>query len=154
MTSPPARLSAITILGLILALVGPTIAPVPAMAKKKKVSEEWTATAPVSLPRRCDMYGVEGVTRSAHPFTAPFVGHPEVTMTGYLGDWDLMVLNQEEQLIAASQTQESTEDIEVPLVKGAEVTILACNYGGGQTAELSLLFSPLRPCERKLRCAA
>ncbi len=144
-----ALLIAATVIGSVLA--GPALA-----AKKKTVSEDWSATNPVPYPASfvgdtgvvgCQE-GEEGVTKTTHAFTAPGTGTLEVTLDAFEGDWDLFVFDSSGNQVAASDAGQvismappGEQILGVKLRKGQEIGIVACNWLGGPTAEAHLTYA-------------
>ncbi len=130
------------------ALVAPAHA-----AKKKTVTEDWTATNPVPYPASfvgqgagCQE-GQEGTTKTTHAFTAPGSGALEVVLDAFDGDWDLFVFDSQGNQIGISDAGQVIsgappgEKISgVRLRKGQEVSIVACNWLGGPSAAAHLTY--------------
>ncbi len=133
-----------------LALAGAMVASLgasPAIAKKKKktVTEEWTAQA---LPNpgntgSASECGVEMVHFTTHDFSTPGAGQLDVRMNNFQADWDLYVTDGEgNELGSSTGFVEATEErVVIPLPKGQDIVILACNYAGGPTASLQLTYT-------------
>lgn len=134
------KLAAVVIaMGLVVGLV---VAPASAGKKKKKVTEEWTATN-VPGADACPAEAVEGVHKTTHVFTTPGKGILDVSMTGFQADWDLYLLDAEGNQLGASTgfVEATTERIIYAAPKGADLSIVACNYIGTPIANLSLVYT-------------
>lgn len=141
-----ALLMAAAVVGSVLA--GPALA-----AKKKTVTEDWTATNPVPYPvsfvgqgEGCQE-GEEGVTKTTHAFTAPGTGTLEVTLDAFEGDWDLFLFDSSGNQVAASDAGQvismappGEKILGFRLRKGQEIGIVACNWLGGPTADAHLTY--------------
>jgi hypothetical protein len=128
-----------------------------ALAGRRKVSDQWTASAPIPTPYVCRPAALEGISRESHHFSARFHGTLKASMTGFIGDWNLYVVSEEtdfpkDTIMAGSETLDEKEQVQTVLAKGWKVNIMACNSAGGPSAELSLEFQEMRKCEMRLRC--
>ncbi len=134
-------LATLIAVGLVIGMVS---APATAAKKKKKktVTEEWTA-AGIPAADACYAEAVEGVHKTTHVFTTPGKGVLDVQMTGFQADWDLYLLDDAGNQLGSSTgfVEATTERIIYAAPKGAELSIVACNYLGGPAAELSLSFT-------------
>ncbi len=127
----------------------------PALAaptKPKPVSKQYTATA--FPPDPSHVVITEGICNTTNPtsqhnepFTVPFVGVLKVDMTGFQGDWDLALYSGSS--LVASSAQDITdapdrpESITVKLKKkGQKLSIRACNFSGGPTANVKYVHTP------------
>ena len=117
-----------------------------APAKPKPVTKSYTATAFPPDPSHVAV--TEGICNTTNPtsqhnepFTVPFAGVLVVDMSGFQGDWDLALYNGS-QLVASSaqaleQDPQSPEKMTVKLKKkGQKLSIRACNFAGGPTANV------------------
>ena len=130
--------ASIVALGLVVGLIAP-----PAFAgKKKKVTEEWTATG-IPGADACPAEAVEGVHKTTHVFTTPGKGILDVSMTGFQADWDLYLLDADGNQLGASTgfVDATTERIIYAAPKGVDLNIEACNYIGSPVANLSLIYT-------------
>lgn len=113
-------------------------------AKKKTVTEEWTATNPVPFPGQdAGCTGQETLSKTSHPFTAPGTGTLDVSMDNFVGDWDLYVYDTDGNILGASEgdTAATVERIAgLRLRKKTEVNVVLCNWSGGPTADAHLTY--------------
>lgn len=117
----------------------------PASAGKKKVEEEWTATAPIPNPAQTAApgCGVEAVNFSTHPFTTPAKGILDVSMDQFQGDWDLYVKDADGNILGQSAgfIEATVERVVIPLGAKEDIIIETCNYAGGPTAHGFLTYT-------------
>lgn len=127
---------------LILALVA-VIAVAPATAAKKK-SGSFSAENPVPHPDPAA--GCPGapddLSRTVVPLKIPFSGVLTVTMSDFMGDWDLFLTDADgEHIVSATESQlqgaPPQEEVTIYLPKGFSVQMLACNWVGGPSAEVA-----------------
>ena len=122
----------------------------PALAgKQKKIEDTITVTA-VPLPNYSShtateqpgcMAGEEGVHKVTTPLHVPGAGKMTADLTGFVGDWDLYVLNKKGQILGESINDQTAgapmeEKISLKFKKMADVAIVACNWAGTPQAEL------------------
>jgi hypothetical protein len=135
---------------LVVALVAGLVAAPASAGKKKTKKEDWSMTGR-PLPILSDasdtgcLEGQEGIHKTTHPFTTPGSGILEARIDNFQGDWDLYVVD-ENGVLAASDTSQlqgspPQELILLPLKKGTDVAIVACNWAGGPTAEGHLVYT-------------
>jgi hypothetical protein len=120
----------------------------PALAKSKTVTKSYTATAFPPSPTNVQLGVCHGDVPGSNfdtTFKAPFAGRLTVDMTGFVGDWDMAVV--EDGANGAESAQDATADPQTPehidgykLKKGAEVIIRNCNFSGGPTANVKYVF--------------
>lgn len=113
--------------------------------KAKKITDAWTATAPVPFPAEVDscQNGPETVSTSLHELETPGKGQLTVTMTGFVADWDLWVFGPDGEVLGSSINfaDVPTETV-TTFVRGMPtVTVMACNFAGGPTAELESVYT-------------
>ncbi len=122
-------------------LAGPAVA-----GKKKKISKTFAAGPHIPLPNATEdlghscLAGEEGVHKTTIAFKTPGKGLLDVSIENFQGDWDLYVLDAAGNMIGvseASQLQEAppVEQIMIPLAAKKDYSIVACNFGGGPTAD-------------------
>lgn len=145
---------------LLMALAFVASAAAPVAAARRQVSGSFTASAK-PLPAMwfapgvngCDK-GVEAVHKVTHPIVAPFSGWLSVEMR-FEGEWDLTLVDESGQWLAASSyqawTHEEAERLQYFLDKGDEVAIVACNWASASDAEVrySLREGPAWPSETR-----
>lgn len=115
-----------------------------AAAKKKKQTDSWTAQGlPFPVETASCNNGLEGVNLVNHELKTPGKGVLDVTMTGYLGDWDLWVFDPNGNALGSSTgfVDVPTERVVVPIRGMDHVVVLACNFLGGPTAELESVYT-------------
>jgi len=123
-----------------------TIATAPALAGKKKKGS-FTAENPIPHPLGdgCNE-GEEGMSKTSKEMKAPFTGVLTVTMENFQGDWDLFVTNAagnplnssvESQLTGAP----ATEEVVFAFKKGSKFQMVACNWLGGASADVSWTYT-------------
>jgi hypothetical protein len=120
-------------------------------AKKKTVTEEWQVTA-VPFPGADDHMqpdeecGVEDVSYAVHAFETPGRGTLEAAITDFQGEWDLYLTDSDGNVLASSVNfmAGSEERLVAALPARTEVSIYACNFAGGPTANgrLKYVYKP------------
>ena len=130
--------------GLATAVVsGPAIA---GKGKTKTVHKTFSAgphaPAPIlgdAEPNGC-FNSVDGVNKTTINYKTPGTGTLSVKLMNFEGDWDLFVADSKGNVLAASDASQLTgdapeENISLPLGKKQSISIVACNWAGGPTAE-------------------
>ena len=146
-----------TSLALVAALVvGVAASPASAKPKKHKkpITKTYTAMAPLPDPSNQTMqfYSVcaQNVPQSfdLKEFTAPAPGKLKVEMTGFTGDWDLLLMDSEDLEVASSggseiaPAQPASESMTFKIKKSKKkYSIVACNYAGGASATVKYTFT-------------
>jgi hypothetical protein len=123
----------------------------PAMAGGKSVSKSYTATAFPPSPTNVQLGVCHGDVPGSNfdqPFKAPFAGRLTIDMDGFVGDWDLALVqdgaNSAESAQAATDSPMTPEHIDAyKLKKGEAVVIRSCNFSGGPTANMKYTFKSL-----------
>ena len=131
----------------------------PAMAKHKKpITKTYSVTAPTPDPTNylnevgAANYSVcnQVVPQSFHKeaFKAPEAGTLKVEMTGFTGDWDLLLLNGKGSEIGSggasdlgSPATPAAEKTTIKIKKPDTISIIACNWAGGPTATVKYTFT-------------
>ena len=117
----------------------------PAFAHHKHVEGGFTATAPPAPD--CSI----GFNEASEPFVTPFGGFLFLEMNDFVGDWDLFLRDSEGVKVKASTNSNDPvfghpgEKISLWLPGGREFSMVACNYSGGRTAEVTYSFTHLGP---------
>lgn len=117
----------------------------PATAGHDRVTGGFTAEAPPGAG--CEL----GVNEAAETFKTPFGGFLYVEMTGFMGDWDLYLRDAEGVEVKSSTSSNDPvfgtpgEKIGVWLGAQREYSIVACNWAGSRTAEVTYSFTHLAP---------
>lgn len=145
-------------LPLALSLVVAAGALAPALAappKPKPIVEEYDVEGlpnpyPPTGPSCADstFEGISTTTRTIKPTGA---GTLEVTVTKFAGDWDVSVLNEKGAVLASGAgtstgdpsgaTTDGTEKLSMKIKKGMPLSIGVCNFLGGPTAHVKLVFT-------------
>lgn len=121
-------------------------------APRKPITKTYTATAPLPDPSNYaeQSYSVcaQAVPQSFHveEFKAPAAGKLKVELTGFQGDWDLLMLDGKgAELANSGGTQPVDPAVETMTVKvkkaGAIYKIIACNWAGGPTGTVKYTFT-------------
>ena len=137
------------VLALAVLAVGTAVAP-GALAAPKPVSKTYTATAPMPDPSNFAGQGysvcAQNVPQSFHleEFKVPAAGTVKVVLTGFQGDWDLLLMDGKGNEMAYGGAIEpgAPEIAQVKFKKAGEVQIVACNWAGGPTGEVTYTFTP------------
>jgi len=139
-----------TALAVSLVLVAGVGSFAPALAGPKTITKSYTATAFPPSPTNVQLGVCHGDVPGSNfdmSFKAPFKGKLMVDLTGFVGDWDMAIV--EDGANAAESAQDATADPQTPehiegfkLKKGEEVVIRSCNFSGGPTANLKYVFKP------------
>ena len=113
--------------------------------KAKKITDAWTATAPVPFPVEVTscQNGPETLTHHLHELKTPGKGMLNVTMTGFVADWDLWVFSPNGDVLGSSINfvDVPVEVVNIPISGMPTVTVMACNFAGGPTAELESVYT-------------
>jgi hypothetical protein len=128
--------------------------PATAAPPKKPITKTYTATAgtpdPTNYTETSYSVCAQTVPGSFHTetFKAPAPGKLSIKMNGFVGDWDLLLLDGKGAEIANSGGQQPVDPAEEQLaakVKKAGTTykIIACNWAGGPTATVTYTFTYL-----------
>lgn len=122
-------------------------------APKKTITKSYTATAPLPDPTNAagGAYSVcaQNVPDSfqADQFKIPAAGTLKVEVSGYIGDWDALLMDADKAEAAASGSggyppvAGGPEVMELRFKKAQTVTIVACNWSGGPTANVKATFT-------------
>lgn len=131
------------------ALAALTVAAPGALAAPKPITKTYTATAPAPDPTNyaADTYTVcaQNVPGSFHTtqFKAPSAGTLRVVLSKFTGDWDSLLLDAEGNELGAGSSSDLSvpEVMQVKLKKPQTVKIVACNWAGSATAQVTYTFS-------------
>lgn len=131
-----------------------SLAPAVAAPKKKpapiKKSYQATATTPDPTPISGETGGNCSPTldtaKHEAPFAIPYAGTLKVDLTGFQGDWALAILDDKGAKIAdhdngVSEPIDTPSTITIKLKKKTTVTVRACNFAGGPTANVAILYT-------------
>jgi hypothetical protein len=147
-----------TPLVLTAALLATAAANAPAhAAPRKPITKTYTANAPTPdptnyLPTAKHSVCEQTVPQSFHvePFKAPAPGKLAVKLTGFTGDWDLLIVDAAKgsELGSGSASDvgtpatAATEAATVKVKKaGTTYNIIACNWAGGPTGTVTYTFT-------------
>jgi uncharacterized membrane protein len=133
----------------VLVAVGAASAAPAVAAPKRTVSKTYTATAPAPDPTAAGggSYTVCAQTvpgsYQAETFKVPAAGSLTVEVTGYQGDWDALLMDSDKGELASSGSGGvgGPEVMDVTFKKPQTVTIVACNFSGGPTANVKYTFT-------------
>ena len=141
-------LAAAPVAALALAVAPALAAPKP---KPKPITKTWTATAVTPDPSHTGVTsGICNTTlptaQHNEPFAVPYAGVLKVDMTGFVGDWDLAVYQGDKLLAESAQAigdaPDTPEKITMKFKRGgAKLSIRSCNFSGGPTADMALVFT-------------
>jgi hypothetical protein len=122
-------------------------------ASKKTITKTYTATAAVPDPTNsaASDYNVcpQRVPGSfqADEFKIPAAGTLQVEVSGYTGDWDALLMDSDKSEATSSGSggyapvAGGPEVMEMRFKKAQTVTIVACNWAGGPTANVKVTFT-------------
>ncbi|HVE97881.1 MAG TPA: hypothetical protein VNA12_01740 [Mycobacteriales bacterium] len=117
---------------------------------KKPIEKSYTATAPTPDPTNYSMTGysvcAQNVPQSFHieEFTAPEPGTLKAELTGYVGDWDFLLVDDKGRELANSGLTAfmgEPEKMTYKFKKPGTVSIIACNWAGGPTGKVKYTFT-------------
>ena len=124
------------------------VAPASGAKKKTKtVQDQWQVTA-VPFPGAEDHSdpatecGTEGVSYAIHSFKTPGKGTLTTRLSGFEGEWDLYVTDNDGSLLGSSVNfmSGSEEQVTLRLPAKSDINIYACNFLGGPTADADLKY--------------
>jgi hypothetical protein len=124
-------------------------------AKKKPITKSWTTMAPTPDPtnaRPDPPYSVcpqlVPLSYGTETFKAPAAGKLVVSITGFQGDWDLLVMDGKKREIAASgnggygtPATPSTEKLTLKIKKAGTYSIVSCNWAGSPISNGTYTFT-------------
>ena len=132
-----------------LAVAAVAAPPATAKPKKKPITKTYTATAPAPDPSN---YAGQGYSVCAmnvpssfdrQEFQVPAAGTLAVEVSGYQGDWDLLLIDADDSELATGGSSDLgvPEVAEVRFKKAQKVSIVACNWAGTPTATVKYTFT-------------
>jgi hypothetical protein len=153
-----------------LVVAGGVLAPaVAAPAKPKPITASYAVEGipvpspllgePVEPANSCTNPDLEGVSTTTRTIKTTGAGELVVELTGFAGDWDITVLDGDDEVVAegagtttggevpvvgggnGSLGTDNTEKASVKLRKASTLKIAVCNYLGGQTANAKYTFT-------------
>lgn len=133
-----------------LAVAAVSAPPALAAPKNKPVTGSYKASAAMPDPTNFvpGKYPVcaQNVPGSfdAHPLAIPGKGTLHVDLTNFVGDWDLLLVDSEKEMLAESGNTPpaDSEAADVSFKKAQKITIIACNWSGGPTGDVKFVFTP------------
>ena len=116
---------------------------------KKPIEKSYSVTAPTPDPTNWagGSYSVcaQVVPQSFHveEFAGPEPGTIKVTLTGFQGDWDLLMTDDKGREVAAGGSSDlgGTETMTYKMKKAGTINIIACNWAGSPTATAKYVFT-------------
>ena len=126
-------------------------APSALAAPPKKFSKTYTTTTPMPDPTNFvpGKYSVCEQTVpgsfNTEPVKIPGKGSLHVELTGYTGDYDLLLMDADkEELASSGQTavRGEPEIVDVSFKKPTTVYVVNCNWAGAPTSKVSYTFTP------------
>jgi hypothetical protein len=127
-------------------------APSALAAPPKKFSKTYTTTTPMPDPTNFNPQAKYSVCEqtvpgsfNTEPVKIPGKGMLHVELTGYVGDYDLLLMDvDKEELANSGQTavQGEPEIVDVSFKKPTTVYIVNCNWAGAPTSKVSYTFTP------------
>lgn len=116
---------------------------------KKPIEKTYSVTAPAPDPTNyaAGSYSVcaQTVPGSFHveEFAAPEAGTMKVTMTGFQGDWDLLMTDDKGRELSAGGSSDlgGTETMSYKAKKAGTLNVIACNWAGSPTATVKYVFT-------------
>jgi hypothetical protein len=139
----------------VVAALAVSAGPAVAKPKPKPITKSYGATAPVPDPTNASPQTPYSVCPQVVPqsfqmdaFKAPAAGKLAVKLTGIIGDWDLLIMNDKKAEVGASGSggygtpvSTSTEAATIKVKKAGTFYIVACNWAGAPTATVSYTFT-------------
>jgi hypothetical protein len=127
------------------------VAAPPAMAapKKKPITKTYTANAPLPDPSNYAQQGYSVCAMNVpqsfdrQEFKVPAAGTLAVEVSGFQGDWDLLLLDSDDSELSTGGSSDlgGVETTEVRFKKAQKVSIVACNWAGTPTATVKYTFT-------------
>jgi hypothetical protein len=130
-------------------LAAATVTAPGALAAPKTITKTYAATAPMPDPTNYAGQGysvcAQNVPQSFHTetFKVPAAGSLKVELTGYTGDWDLLLMGDKGQELATGGASDLNvpEVLQVKFKKPTSVSIVACNWAGGPSGSVKYTFT-------------
>ena len=130
-------------------LAAATVTAPAALAAPKPITKTYPAAAPMPDPTNYAGQGysvcAQNVPQSFHKetFKVPAAGSLKVELTGYQGDWDLLLVGDKGQELATGGATDLgvPEVVQVKFKKATAVSIVACNWAGGPTGTVKYTFT-------------
>lgn len=119
-----------------------------AAPKKKPITKSYAIATPMPDPTNlAGGYSVcaQNVPGSFHvePFKVPARGTLHIELSGFTGDYDLLLMDADKEELAYGGTSDVTgsEIVDMGFKKATPVSIVGCNWAGGPTAKVSYTFT-------------
>lgn len=133
----------------VVGLAGATaLAPVALAAPPKPITKTYAVTAPLPDPSNYAGQGysvcAQNVPMSFHSeaFKVPAAGTLKVELSKFEGDWDLLITSKGKELGSGGSSDLSTPEVaQVKFKKVTDIEIVACNWAGGPTGEVTYTFT-------------
>lgn len=134
----------------LVTLAGATaVAPVALAAPPKPITKTYPVTAPLPDPSNWANQGYSVCAQNVpmsyqtEPFKVPAAGTLKVELSKYEGDWDLLIMDGKGKELGAGGSSDLgvPEVAQVKFKKATEVDIVACNWAGGPTGEVTYTFT-------------
>ena len=131
------------VLAVAVALGAASAGPVVA-APKKPIEKHWDIVAPAPDPSNWAEQSQYSVCAQLVPgsyqveeFSAPARGTIDISITGFEGDWDLLVLDDAGNEMGAGTSSDlgGTEKVRLKIKKKMDIDIIACNWAGTANAK-------------------
>jgi len=128
------------------------VAPAAVANPTKPITKTYSVTAPAPDPSNWAGQGysvcAQNVPGSYHiePFKVPAAGTLKVELSKFTGDWDLLLMDGKGKELAYGGSSDVTgsEISQVKFKKAGEVQIVACNWAGGPTGEVTYTYTPAK----------
>ena len=153
MTIMRKALASLVALGL---LVGASASPALAGKKKTKTMSETIDVTALPFPNYSShtatptpgcTAGEEGVHKVTTPFETPGAGKFTASMSGFTGDWDLYLFDEDGLILGRSENAQADpamapaeEAIEVTLAAGKTYDLIVCNWAGAPQATVEYTY--------------
>ncbi len=126
-----------------IALIGVTDATSSAAPKPIKKTFTAAATPDPTATATSACHGLTPSSRFTVPFKVPAAGKLVVDLSGFQGDWDLIVESKGGSTLGESAgfVEATKETVSLKFKKATEVVIVACNFAGGPTASGAYTFT-------------
>jgi hypothetical protein len=149
------RITPFVLTGALVAVA--SAAPAATAAPKKPITKTYAVTAPAPDPTNyadpvqpgysvCAMRVANSFNKTA--FKAPAAGKLKVELSGFTGDWDLLLLDPKGTELGAGGGNDvatpaapATELATVKIKKAGSYSIVACNWAGGPTGTVKYTFT-------------
>ena len=110
-----------------------------------------TGSEPTDTASSCVNPMFEGISITTEEFKTVGAGTLKVDMSGFVGDWDIAILNDKGEVVASGDNAAATggnpntgdivERAQVKYKKAATIRIAVCNFAGGPTASVKYSYT-------------